>query len=334
MSTITIPILVLTILCFSSLFIIKFPIFLDAENEKVNENLYKETHSKNMNFFGGLYYALLSTEQSKFISFFSGVRLHLYINEYRSKFIWENKKVKLIHRFLDFCLMLFLVYLSFVLACFLAQGLYNAQVAFCILIIITMYKKTIFNYSLSLNVGEVDGYNLNVVYPYSTAKFGLLKSYGMMFPFNKTILIMADTFNSKTAVKDYVIAHERGHIDDNKRILVAIFAAVICVVYLVLGPLLISLTGFNFFVSFPLITYLIYNGTIGYRINESIELFADEYAIKAIGKDKCLEALNLMKEKNRKIGSRFILTKFFFRIVTIERRIHFVNEYIETEKSI
>ncbi len=325
----TIPLFILSIFLFSALFLLKFPLFIVQKEEQIKENYYDQKYEENISFFKRLYFSLLSSEPSQIISFFSRVTLKLFNKNELCKFSWENGPVKVTHRILDLLLTIPLVAISFLLGYGLSKGNFYFSLVLCLIFFVFMFKNRIITYSLSIEVENTDSYKLKVIYPYKKNKISFIKHYGMSFPFAKTILISDEIFSSNsTSLKEYVIAHEVGHLKDKKRLAFTYSLAVFFTIYLVMGPYFISSFGFKYFAFLPILTFLLYWVLFGFDLNEKAELLADEYAIKTIGKENCLTALEILKNDSKENGSNYYK---FLKPIPISRRIQFINEYQEKE---
>ncbi len=318
------------VICFGIYLYLKFPIFIiPSPVENFDENLYDNVYVRNVNWFGRLFFSLFTPESSQFVSFFSETTLTLFTKGRICKFICVNKNVKFIHRVFDVLLMIVLtpILCMFIIAFLFAKWYFSIFIYLIYLIFI--FRKHIILYIFSVNANIYNNLKINIIFPWVMPKFPIYKYYGFAEPFTKTILISEDTFRLNPIIKDYVLAHEKGHLDDRKNIFVKIFISVIIGIWLSFAPYFFYKTN-ALLVWLPLTVYIIYNITIGYYINLKSELFADKVAIKSIGKENVLEALNTIKKFNHE-DDRFLLVKLFFRYVPIERRIRFVNEYSENE---
>ena len=304
---------------------LKAPLFVNnSDNSNINDSLYDKRESKNLGFLGCLSFALLTLEPSCFVSFFSGVKLSLCSKDRICKFACENKKTKFIHRLLDFTLLFILIPIAYLLVLGLLS--FGWKSGLCIFIIFTFlnFRKSILFYFLGIQVDTIDGYKINVIYPHRTVRTILYKMYGFAGCFTKTVFITDDTFRLNQTIKDYVIAHEMGHIKNRKGIFIHYVFFVLLIAYLSMGPDIFGEMMNNYFAYFiPIITYLIYKMTLGYRIHEKMELDADKYALQKIGKEKCLEALNVMKKDSVKQSNKNWLS----RSIPLERRIQFIKDY-------
>lgn len=311
---------------FSLCLYIKFPLFIEPNpTKKISEDFYEQKYEQNLNWLKCLYFTLFTAERSQFVSFFPGATLKLYVKGRICEFIWENKSVKPIHRILDFLLLLIVAPIF----CLLMAGLLNfgiiSGISVCIIGLLFLFRKRILFNILSINVGKKYNYKLNVMYPYSTIKFHLYKYYGVAEPFTKTILISQETFGLNPIIKEYVTTHEAGHLKDKKTFWIHFFIPILIMLYLTLLPYLFK--TFNSLAAFiPLLTYCVYTVTLGYKIREKSELSADEFALKTIGKEKCIEALTLM---NTDTNNRSKNKNFLIKTVSLERKIQFINDYEE-----
>ncbi len=323
----TFPIFILSIFLFSTLFLIKFPVFVKDNETYTNEAYCDNKYVENVNFFKRLYFSLFSSEPSQIMSFFSGLKLILFNKDRVCKFAWENEPVKPVHRILDLLMAIPLITIAFLLGLGLSTGNFYFSLALCIIFVIVMFRNKIISYSLSIKVGNIDGCNLKVIYPYRKKPLTFIKHYGMSFPFSKTILVSDEVFNSSsTSLKDYVISHELGHINDKRRIAFIISIAMFFIIYLTVGPYVIFKLGFKHLIVLPILTFLLYWSAFGFNLKEKAELFADEYAVKRIGKERCLAALEIIK--NESSGDTSGYAKFF-KPIPISTRIRFINEYSE-----
>lgn len=327
--SLTIPIFILSIFLFSALFLLKFPILIEDKKEQINEDYYDKKYVENINFLKRLYFSLFSSEPSQIISFFSKVDLSLFNKNGNCKFSWENGPVKIVHRILDLLITIPLVAIAFLLGYGLSAGDFYFSLILCIIFLLFFFKNKIISYSLSIKVGNIDNYKLKVIYPYRKNNLTFIKHYGMSFPLSKTILISDEIFSSNsTSLKDYVIAHELGHMKDKRRIAVIFSISVLFTIYLVMGPSVISTLGFKYLTILPILTFLLYWVLFGFNLNEKAELFADEYALKKIGKENCLTALEIIKSEVNENRSNY---DKFFKPIPISRRMQFINEYQEKE---
>lgn len=312
------------LICFSLYLYIRFPLFIDPNPaEKFSEDFYDHKYEKNLGWFKNLYFTLFTAERSQFVSFFSGSTIKLYVKGRVCKFTWETKPVKPVHRLLDFLLFLILGPTF----CLLMVGLLNfgilSGISVCIIGLLFLFRKRILFSFLSVNVGKAFNYKLNVVYPYSTSNFHLHKYYGTAEPFTKTVLIADDTFSINPVIKKYVTVHEVGHLKDKKTFWTYFFVPIFVMIYLTILPYLLK-TANSWAAFIPLVTYFIYTVTLGYKFREKSEFSADEFALKSIGKENCIEALRLMNTYVNS-GSRHL----FLKPVPLERKIQFINDYEE-----
>lgn len=313
-------------LIFFGIFVyIKFPLFINTSQEKTfDTDFYDNIYEQNLGWFKCLFFALFTAEKSNFVSLFSGVTIKLHVKDRICKFTWKNKKTKFIHRLLDFTLLFILIPIAYLLVLGLLSFEWKSGLFIFIIFTLFSFRKIILFYFFSINVNTIDEYKINVVYPYSTVRTILYKRYGTAGCFKKTVFITDDTFRLNQTIKDYVIAHEMGHIKNRKGIFIHYVFFVLLIAYLSMGPYIFGEMMNNDFAYFiPIITYLIYRMTWGYRIHEKMELDADKYALQKIGKEKCLEALNVMKKDSGKQSNKNWLS----RAIPLERRIQFIKDY-------
>lgn len=302
---------------------IKAPLFVKMQNEETVDFSQWEKHiSKNLGWLANISFALLTAEPSRFVSFFSNTKLTFFTKGRLSKFTWENAPVKPIHRFLDFVLLLVLMPIVYLFASDLFSFFLNGGLFVFIFLVFFRFRKVI-NYSFfSVNVGCEKGIKINVMYPYSTVR-SRYKMYGFANQFNNEVFITEDTFRLNQIIKEYTIAHEMGHLKDRKKFIAYSIFSLIPLACVTILPFMLK--GYLAFI--PVVTYILYRCTFEYLINEKIELEADKYALKELGKERCLEALDLMSKNSTNCStSRKNLFSF---CVPLKRRIKFINEYKE-----
>lgn len=317
-------IFIIIVISFGIALYVKAPLFIEKKQpvamDQVCENW--QNVNKSLNWLATFSFAILTLEPSNFISFFSGISLRIFFDGKLCKFSWENKSVKFVHRFLDFILLLISIPSVFLLTNILLSFSLEFGILLFIISTILYFKKEIIYSFFSLNIQKVEGIKTNIIYPYSTLK-SHYKLYGYTNVFSNTVFITEETFKSNFSIKEYILFHELGHLKSRKKLIIHKILFLIMLAYLTIVPFILD----GFFVFLPLITYLIYNNVIGKAINEKIELSADEYALKKLGKETCLEALHLMEKKDINYNkSRNIL---FSNYVPLSRRIQFINDYNE-----
>lgn len=327
------PLLLIIIVSVIFIIKIKFPLYIEYKDvEKVNNSDYWTMHTRNVSWWRCLYFCILTAEPSNFVSLSSGARLVLFIKDNHTyRFIFENKPIKKYHRIFDIILMFVLSIISFCFAVLLTNHSWGTSVILFLLCIIYAFKKQILAYSLSVNVGNLDGCKVNVIYPYSTSRFHFFNYYGMAIPLYNTILITEKTFNLDSVVKEYVLNHERGHLFNRKIYIILYIWWIFVAATLIFIPNLSNEMGYPSYLTWlPLVIFVIYRFTLGKQLQIKLELMADRNAIKVLGKKKVLEALYLIKEVNDD-RKRPLLFQLLYAYVPIERRIKFANEYIEKQ---
>ncbi len=311
---------------------IKHPLYIRTEDEAIKAPDYDNKYVRDISWWRCVYYCFFGPEPSKFVSFFSGTTLTLYTKGRMCQFILKNKPAKLKHRILD-------VFLSVTLSAFIfCAGIAFADRSwgFCTVLFLScafyFARKYIINYSLSVNIGDLNNHKVNVVYPYKSTNTQVFKYYGMVSIFHKTILITDKTFESNPIIKEYVLTHELGHLQNRKISILQYIGVIVFMCGLIFVPEMFSYFGTNND-AFPLLLFLIffvYKYTIAKYLYLKSELLADEYAIKIIGKRKVLDALQLMKSFCGNNNYNQLSYSLFSIRVPLERRIRFVNEYIES----
>lgn len=313
------------LICSGICLYVKFPLFINvSQEETLNKDFYDEIYEQNLGWFKCLFFVLFTAEKSNFVSFFSGATIKLHIKGRICKFTWDNRPAKLVHRLLDFTLLLVFLPIAYLVATGLLSSTWKFGLFIFIAYTLLSFRKIILFYFLSINVSTVDQYKINVVYPYSTIRNHLYKLYGMAGCLTRTIFIMDDTFRLNQTIKDYVIAHEMGHMKNRKVIFINHTFFIFLLAYLTIGPDVFSgIIKSQFAFLIPIITFLIFAIPLRRYSYEKTELNADKYALQTIGKEKCLEALNAMKKDNVKQSNKSWLS----RSIPLERRIQFIKDY-------
>ncbi|MDR1253735.1 MAG: hypothetical protein LBJ95_01795 [Oscillospiraceae bacterium] len=321
----TIPANLIGFGCLSAWIFYKFPLFVKQEPEK-NIAHFQTEHHQELKRFNRLYLLLFFSEPSRFISFFSKVTLHVFSDKNMHKFMWKNEKAKFVHRVLDFLIMALLTPFAFLLAFCVRLGDWRLGLVIFLFSGLYIFKELIFSYSMSINIGKAYGYDVNITYP-CKAKASLLSYYGRAYPFKKTILISKKTYKNDE-IEGYIIANEKGHLEDNKHTFIIFATSLLLVAFLTIGPFLLSsYFGHSYFACLPLILYYIYTNTVHYKLTEQSEQFADAFAVKTIGKEKCLKALNFMRGDTYDFKPSLLSILIFGKIVTPERKIELINEH-------
>lgn len=313
---------------FAALAIVRFPLFIEDKNEQVNETFYSNKYENNISWLKKLIYILLTLEISYIPSIFSVSKLQLYMKGRICKFILLHNKPKFIHKFYDICLMIILAFLAIIFANILINVDIFSFLILAIIILILLERKNLLMYSLSTNVGQKDGVNINVVYPYSSSQVKIFKYYGITFL--NTVLITQDAFRLNPVIKNYVVMHEMGHIKNKCISLIRRITVTFNVFFVTLMPCILhDCFGINkpFILFLPLILFCLYTMTIGYYITEKSELLADKFAVNILGYEKCIEALNLLNKENPTFENKNPIRKLFIRDISFNRRIKFVNDY-------
>lgn len=318
------------ITCFLLILYIKFPLFVDQNDNNLDNSQY--VRSRNIGWLICLYYCLFTAEPSQFVSLFSHKSLRFYQDGRRCSFKWGYETPRLIHRILDVILMLMLTFVSYVISEILYRWTDTQNIYFYILLFtfgaLFLSKRIIFSGCLSVKAEEYNGYNVNVIYPYSNSRFTVFKQFGQAIPFVKTIAISQSAFSGNPVIKRYVIAHEIGHLHDNVRTLFISLCSIFSIVFLVFSPFWLTNNNLNYLLFVPLLLYFIYSITFRYKMAEKSEFFADRYASDLIGKRECLSALNLIKQNIKDYKENQGLSALLFKVVPIERKIEFIsNEY-------
>ena len=227
---------IVALLCFLGTLYIKFPVFI--EKVKYQNEPYGDIDIKKVNWGTCLYYSIFTAEPSNFASIFSKKYLVFHRNNRNCSFEWKYEKPKVIHKILDIILMVMLICVAIIISKILKNWSDIENIGYYILIfifaVLLAFKRIILSYGLSVKE-EKYGYNVHVIYPYSTSRFSLMKQFGQAMPFTKTIMITQDVFNGNPIIKEYIIAHEIGHIHDNIRTFLIILSSVLSLAFVSLS---------------------------------------------------------------------------------------------------
>ena len=212
----------------------KFPVFISRNPvEELDLENYTKKHEKNIGFWGSLYLIMFTAEPSCFASLFSGTTLTLYQREKNNTFIWHSNNTKLIHRVLDFILMVVAILVSYVLITYCFKTAILAKALMIVLTIITLafkLEKTILFNMFSVELEEKEGIKLKVLYNYSTSKIRINNFYGIAEPWTKSVIIGSNDIDP--VAREFTIAHETGHIKDKRFIFMNTFIALFEVIYI------------------------------------------------------------------------------------------------------
>jgi len=309
----------------------KYPLIVKIKNENLEDSEYDNIYFKNIGFWSCLYIGFFDffLKQSDLISLFSGINLKLRTANRRCKFIYIADTAKLKHRFCD----IILTVVSSVLIFFFGKAFSKYDTVFGIVLAIAtvlfVYRKVFLNYIYSVNVGKHEGYRLNVMYNYNIFDGIFSNIYGLAYDSNQSILLHRDVYCGGDILKNYILAHEEGHLLTKNRKM-SFFITVIFVISSFLGiagPTIIS--DFwpmkKWLTWIPTILYfgflLIFNFLVSSKNNNG-EFKADRYAVSKIGKDAVLDGLKIIKNDNlyRKSGMKISGT-------SLDRRIEFIEHY-------
>ena len=309
----------------------KYPLIVKVKNENFEDSEYDNVYFKNINFWSCLYVGFFDffLKQSDLISLFSGVNLKLGVTDKNCKFVYNPDTAKLKHKFCDVILTLIWGYsILFLRKVFLKYDTVFG-IVLAIVTIFFVYRKVFLNYIYSVNVGKYENYDLNVMYSYCLFDGVFSNVYGFAYDTNKSILLHKDVFCGGDTLKQYILAHEEGHLvtKDSKKsfFITAIF--IITSILGIAGSTIISdfYHGEKPLMWIPTILYIgfvfIFNFLVASK-NSNDEFKADIYAAKKIGKNSVIDGLMIIKNDNlyRKSDLKVSGT-------SIDRRIEFVENY-------
>ena len=310
----------------------KFPIFINVDDNDLNNSSYEKTYVKNLGFWSRLYFGLFGPAISnKFVTLLgkSSLRLQIEGRFCIFNYIIEPSKPK--YQIFDIALTI----VCSVAAFFLGSGFVKFDAIFEISIFISailfMYRRVLLNYIFSINIGKHEGYKLNVMYPYSPFDGIFSTIYGFAYDIPRTILLHKDIFCGGEELKKYVLAHEEGHLATRnpKRSLWITIIFIFVSFVGIAGPSIIFCFlpisgGTIWLIVFLYFLFVFVFDVVIKSRNKKDEFKADVYAIKKIGKNSVLEGLRVVKNDNLYYGSNLK-----FSDTLIDRRIEFVQKYQE-----
>lgn len=318
---ITIPALLFTLY-------LKFPLFVTIKNSEERNLLYCERiYVTKVGFWSKLYIGMFCWNRvNDFISLFGKETLELYDDGKERSMEINSGKVKFINKFFDvvfagiFCVVMFFISREF------AKLEIVFGVVFSVLVILFLFRKIILDYIFSINVGEYEGYKLNILYPYNSSN---CKTLGLAYVIKKTILLNKKAFYGENELKQYILAHELGHlktISRTKKIINTFIVTTCSFITIFMGVSWSNITGKkdDYTIWFLIVAYIMF--VYLYRKNmkkkEQInEINADIFAIKKIGKNAVLKGLEIIENIEAKDAT--------FSGLSIEKKIKFIKEYKE-----
>ncbi|MDR0404708.1 MAG: hypothetical protein LBH37_02825 [Oscillospiraceae bacterium] len=304
---------------FACLILGKFPIFLTPKAQS-SENF---SYSRTLSPAQSIYFSIFCSQISFFTSFFSENRINANKNEFgKIKLTWSQGKVRVIHRFLDFILLVLFVPLGvWLIFWFREQGLRQYFVLFVAVTLAALRDFLCCLFS-SVNIKIENGVKINV---FATISNRLkTKFQGISFPLMDTALISEDIFNQDSFAK-YVLAHEIGHLKDKISKIFFVFRYFFTPFYLLIITGMLYEFEMAYLAFFPLASYAVYYLIFGRIIYKNSERFADLYAAKTVGKESCLDVLKDMKRKENKSVFCKIIRRLL-GIIPIDERISTISE--------
>ena len=294
---------------------IKFPIYVPQQSFNVDAN--REIVKKSIRWWECFYTALFSLEPSQYISFFAENNIILF-KDYNNRYIFkfENKESKVIHKILDLLLVsIFLGILMLII--FYIDNTHNWKFGLAVFMfgIILFFNIRVYGKIFSVVIDQSNKCKVSVMFPKTRNRFSIFKFYGLACLKN-TVLITYEVLNSDKIIYDYVVAHEQGHLKDRKLLLYYI-PSVLWLAYLSMSPYFFSYIGMQFMIWINFLIYYIYSHKLGYALKMYSENIADTYAVKILGKEKCLKALKLLNKSHDLSKSNS-----FFKQVTLQHRIN------------
>ncbi len=303
---------------------LKYPWFL--KDNILEERVYgNKVAQHNLNWFSKLVIILFNPERSKFESLFSLTTISLYRHYSNCNFKWKNNNAKIIHKLLDFIIMIVLSTV-YGLGCYIwHKYLIGGIIVIAILFPVMLLLQEISRYALSVKVDEKNKKNVRIKVNYSNFHLGNKKILGKALILHNSILVSSEIYKKDDIVYEYVVSHEEGHLEDFlakfifiMRIFLSSFMCIFpLILYFILNSLILAVL--------PTFLYIFSVIAFRRRINERIELNADIYALKDIGQEKLMFALELLSDKDNEI---YLKNKG----LNFDERIKRINEYIKKTK--
>lgn len=297
---------------------IKFPIYVYKQNFNVNIN--GEVVKKRIKWWECFYTVLFSLEPSQYISFFAENNIILFKDDNNKYvFTFENKDSKIIHKILD--LLLVSIFSGILLLIiFYIKNINNWKFGLAVFIfsVILFFNKRIYGKVFSIMIAQNNKCKIKVMLPKTRNNFISFKFYGLACLKN-TILITCDVLNGNKIIYDYIVAHEQGHLKD-KKLLLYYISSIVWIAYLSMSPYFFSYIGMRFMIWINFLIYHLYSQKLGYALKIYSENIADVYAVKTLGKEKCLKALQLLNQSHNSNRSNSL-----FKQVTLQHRIEMIE---------
>lgn len=308
----------------------KFPLFIEIKNENLDDLYYDNIYLKEIGFLSNLFIGFFETlKQNNVISLFTGITIKLGIKNRESKFTVIFNPAKLNQRILDIMLTIVCVPIAYTVSTEIAKFGVFFGIIFSVYMIIFSYKRYILTYIYSVNIGKNGNYKINIMYPYKFTSGIFSKYYGFAYFKHNAILLHKDVLCSGEKLRNYIIAHEEGHLAHKSSIKSNIMMTIfIFITFLgISGPNIIygiwKVDDFRTVV--PLLLYLLFLSIyvpIAKAQAKKNEKLADIYAIEKIGKTAVIDGLKIIKNDN-------IKKSFNLSGTELDRRIDFVKTYNE-----
>lgn len=313
----------------------KYPLIVKVNNEKMCTLDYDSVNMKNIGFFSCLYIGLFEfcTKQSNLVSIFGGAKLKLFKTDRNCTFEYNTNVTKMRYKVFD--IILTMTCLAFVL--FVKKNLSNYENVIntalwslvSLYIILLKFRKAILNSIHSINIGSIGKYKLNIIDQYNIFEGIFSKNYGFANMISETIMISKETFCSGDNLRKYILAHEEGHLDHSKRgltifmVAISILADFFGIVGVYIVSILFPSKAWISWTSLGLyFVFLIIFNIILKRRTKDGEFAADAFAIKKIGKDSVINALEILKNDKTCLGKNKKLSGIDF-----DKRIEFAKKF-------
>lgn len=310
---------------------LRFPLVVKIKEEDLYSSCYDNIYTKKIGFWQNLFIGFFDLlKQNNIISLLGGYTMELGTRGRDCKIIIKPNFSKLSQNAFDVILTVFCGIAAFFISSEFAKLGVVFGLVFSTYMIISLYKKYILNYIYSITVNTQRGYKINVMYPYRIFDGIFSKYYGFAYLKFNAILLHKDVFCGGDKLRNYIIAHEEGHLANKSSIKINlamylfIFATFLGISS---GNVMYGIWGIDDYRSFiPLILYLLFLAVylpLAKAQEEKLEKCADTYAIKKLGKDAVIDGLEIIKSDNFEDKCNLSGTP-------LNRRIEFVKEYSET----
>lgn len=319
-------IFIIMILAISFWLLVKFPLFVKKHSDTLT---YDEVHSKKINLLSKIYSGLVNwTVPCQYVSFFTNMTLSAGIKNRDCSLALNEDPVKPRHRVCDLILTIFSCLLMlFITPEFSKVGILFGFISFA-LSMLFFFRNLILSRIFSVNIGLYKSYNLSIMYQYGFVNNFTPSQYGFANCLKNDILISQKVFSGGETLKQYILAHEEGHLKTvNRKKSIAILSVFLSFTFLFFlsEGILVQLGIENvMIILIPLALYLVFLiiiSLISLSYCKRNEILADVYAIKKIGKEAVFDGLSAIVNDN-KFSKNLNISG-----ISVNRRLEFVKTF-------